>query len=1435
MKKLSNIVAYLSILTLCQAQQTSQPTSDVPSPTPYAIVSRDGNSRVWESTSYSLSPSGQVVPQVHRYTELATGLCYQQNGQWVDSQQQINILPDGSAAATNGQHQAYFPANIYNGVITLITPDGLQLQSQPVGLSYDDGTNTVLIAELTNSVGELISSNQIVYPNAFTGIDADLLYTYKKGRFEQDVVFRGQPPTPEQLGLSSDSARLQMITEFFNPPVPKQIVSPANSKNGMQDTTLAFGTMRMIRGHAFLSGTTSPQSKPNQIDVYKTWEVVNGRALLIEELPYQTISSQLATLPQSASRAVNSRTTLLGKISSKRLLPPARLTAAITNSLPLAKAEFVHKRGVVLDYVTIDSTQTNFTFQGDTTYYISDQIEVLGTTIFEGGTVVKYGPSGDYPEVYCDDVISQTAPYRPAIFTTMDDNTVGEKIDGSSGSPFTDSGLYYLQANNCPQNARFLYAGLAFTAQEDPAVWNVQFINCFSAIDDASDNSYNGTGQVSVHNTLFANCQYDVSQDSLASLSILGENLTVDGSDFFSADSANLGGLTNCIFTRVDGGTNGLSFQNCLYTNTATGIYQTVGGGNYYLANGSPCRGAGTTNIDPALLADLAGKTTQPPMIYSNDTFSVATNIRPYVARDNGSPPDLGYHYDALDYIFGGCNLNGNQATFAPGTAVAWFLGYGSAPSSSGQPYGIALENGANLSFNGTLTQPCYFSYFDMIQEGNNNWKNTSAMPGLMFDGTNAESELSADFTKFTSSYGNNVIVDNASYGKGGFQNCEFYNVNISTYNMQSLNFTNCLFFRDIMPFWDQKYDLSFTFENCTFYGGGIALVRSGVNPSFWQAENCSFDGTALWWSDVDHGAGSNTVFAYNAYNTNNLDWQNYLVLDNPTTNLLEGDLDDVTVTNFNWASGRLGNFYLPWDSLLIEKGSTTANLLGLYWFTTQTNQTLESNNIVDIGYHYVVTDTNGNPLDSIVPGTPDYSSYPDGPLAEITNGLVVWYPLAGDTLDHWGTDTATPKNAAAYTNGVVGWTNTALLFPGNQGLTANDSALPMGTNSRTISFWVYLTQLPVPGPTVAMLFEYGDVAPNQFVNCYLQNNSGTMDLGIYAGGSGGAALFPFNPPLNQWFNLTIKIESSSNSAVFYLYENGILNNSETLQPPQTASGGTLGIGYWNNTNYISGAMADFRIYNAALSPAQLMTNFLAVYTSKTILPDLLYLKMQDDINATPEYSYTNWPAPLVDSSGNGNIAATNYEPVTNDASVWLTDGVPDNAMHFHGDPGSYIDTHDTNDFAFTNQNYTINAWVYPDTENGVFLACGIRYTNGWALYEDGINDVYFDTYSNGVSSGSGGKLDVGTTSFNDICYVVQGGTNVSAYLNGGLEYNGIINLPAPPGTNSLWLGRQNTGAGSPSTNLDGNVWQPQIWSTNLSPSDVSKLYYEQLNGIPWP
>ena len=985
--KISSLALALCVIgTLdLQAQTTGTPISqaNVPPPTAYEVTAQDGNSQVWERTVYQAGPNGEITTNLQTYTELASGLNYiDSTGAWQPSKEEIAIKPDGTASATQGQHQSFFPGDIMNGKIELITPDGKDLKSQPAALSYDDGSNTVLIAVLTNSVGQIINNDQVIYTNAFTGLDADLLYTYTKAGFEQDIVLREQPPTPESLGLNAATTRLQMLTEFFNPPQPLQTVSALSEQSSiaLTDDTLDFGTMQMVPGKAFVLGSESPS-----IRVCKSWVMLDSRQFLVEEVPVLSLAEALGGLPLASEQ---NKSIVRARFASKnRALPPAHLAKADHHSLKLAKAEVKWKPGVVLDYNTVISSLTNYTFQGDTTYFISGSTTLFGTSTFEGGTVIKY-TNGVSLTVSGSAVNWAAGPYRPVIMTAKDDNNFGNIISGSSGTP---SGRYGNLVFSSPitlalSNLRFLYAQTAISlSSASLSLTNAQFVNCQYGIF-----IYDGTAVL--RNTLFANVNTNL--QTVFNASVSSQNGTFTGSYSLISLTTGIPGsqyafnFTNCVFANItnlynsapstlagadNGFYNSSNFGSAAVTNTFY-PFQTVGGGSYYLTNSSTFHNAGTTNLDPALLAQLSGKTTYPPLVLSNFVFSVPTNLSPVVQRDNIGSPDLGYHYEALDYIVGGCDLSTNL-TFAPGTDVGWFY--------SGDPsYGIAcnflLKSGANLTFNGTATSPCWMARFTTAQETvNGAWPLGSSQPGMELygNGVGTPPQLNARFSKW-SVLGDDAgqFQDNHALGNVYMTDSEFYIANIVTYKMSYLYFTNCLFYRSALFLFDQNAAPVFTMNNCTFYNGILVGSRTSGQSQFWTIENTSFDGTGFRFTDYYNGGSSYTLFNYNAYNTNNLSGLTIPFPYGATTNYLEViGPNDQKLGGFNWQTSWFGSFYLPANSPIIAMGSTNANLLGLYHFTTQTNQKVEGNSIVDIGYHYVATDAYGNPLDTNGDGVPDY------------------------------------------------------------------------------------------------------------------------------------------------------------------------------------------------------------------------------------------------------------------------------------------------------------------------------------------------------------------------------------------------------------------------------------------------------------------------------
>jgi hypothetical protein len=172
---------------------------DLPSPGPYAVISRDANSAVWQQETYRQTSRGAIITNIHRYVQLETGLNFWRDGQWNASREEISVSPDGlSASGTNSQHQVYFPGDIYNGVVKLVTPEGQTLESQPIGVALSDGSNTVILAVVTNSTGAILpSGNQVVYVSFDNQFQA-YTWTVENNFFDNTTL------SPGSGGLSQD-------------------------------------------------------------------------------------------------------------------------------------------------------------------------------------------------------------------------------------------------------------------------------------------------------------------------------------------------------------------------------------------------------------------------------------------------------------------------------------------------------------------------------------------------------------------------------------------------------------------------------------------------------------------------------------------------------------------------------------------------------------------------------------------------------------------------------------------------------------------------------------------------------------------------------------------------------------------------------------------------------------------------------------------------------------------------------------------------------------------------------------------------------------------------------------------------------------------------------------------------------------------------------
>jgi hypothetical protein len=1002
------------------------PASQPVEVSPYAIAQRGLNQRVWQRITVQTNNLSRAVYRTNSYIELASGICAERNGQWIDAIPDILIGADPSMAyATNGAHLLSLVSNpnTATGVpaVQVATPDGKLLSVRIYGLSYLDTASgqSVLISELQDSVGQLLLPDQVLYTNALGGdCPASLLYRNTLAGCEQFILLNEQqPPAPEDYGLNSASTMLQVLTEFFNPPTPvitTNYVSLGPDGPVFPDETLDFGTMKIDAGKAFLVGNGGDLS--SAVRVLKQWTVLNGRTFLVEQVPLTPgLVAQLQTLPPPPPPGTNGNGggAMLREPSHPLLLAgpklpdvgrgerggvrasltethtllalPKRPQALVAKSqiknqkskmskFALASAKSALKPGFLIDFSMLTS-QTNFTFQGDSTYYISGLVNISGTNnVLEGGSVLKFTNLASAEiSLGSSTLVYKTSQYRPAVFTSKDDNTVGDTISGSTGNPTNSNGGTYLYTTVTNTNTcfRMSYAGIGILSDSAPCyLSHGQFIKCLNGIYTSTISPNN----VYARNVLFCSCS-----NAVFSANLIGQHVTADQISTLAANTGQAPIFTNSILTAVTNWGLAPSLFDCETNASGAGIYQTVGAAGYYLADQSPYRNAGTVNIDPALLSDLAQRTTFPPLVFfgaSHVGTHMNMTLLPQAQRDGDGAPDLGYHYDPLDYAFGGVYWTNVTLTVNPGTAIGLFCtnaGGGSAI------FGLVLDGGGQFTSQGTPNNPNWVVRYNTVQEqSNTNWSGAVgpclatgwifAPPPPIYCRFNNFAVLSKDawlFEQYTC----------ISHVPTDFQDCQAYSgvFGSSADGEVTMNLTNCLFQRVDVESSSDYINIPFIRNNLfwrgTFNFDPVVITNAVVRDNL-------FDQTSIPDNSWDYGTYAG---GYNAFVTNYDRLQ-------PTNSA------DIVITNSPpYQTDPFGNsYYYPPGYTLIDVGSSHASLVGLYWYTSTTNQVPETNSIVDIGFHRIALGTNGLPIDTSGTGTPNYLKDLNG-NGTVDSGEINW------------------------------------------------------------------------------------------------------------------------------------------------------------------------------------------------------------------------------------------------------------------------------------------------------------------------------------------------------------------------------------------------------------------------------------------------------------
>ena len=371
--------------------------------------------------------------------------------------------------------------------------------------------------------------------------------------------------------------------------------------------------------------------------------------------------------------------------------------------------------------------------------------------------------------------------------------------------------------------------------------------------------------------------------------------------------------------------------------------------------------------------------TTYPPLQLSND-FTVSTTLVPQASWDY-TALDLGYHYFPLDYVWTSLNLTNATLLLTNGVAVG-FYGRNA----------LYLWAGAQLVSQGGPVNMNRLIRCALVQEqavvlGSN------AVAHLEIGGSySPRPVIQMRFTDLPAAGGSGLAA--SCYLSGG------------SYPLQQV-----------------------TFRDCWLRGGALSLLPADINTVTVGVTNNLVERGSLQFQHAS-GAGNTPLYLY-LYN--NLFWAGTLSLayDYGTTNpywlVYDNALDNVTITEsgtapdiyihngnngyvntspliygtsnttvsaFIYTNSWLGRFYQVSTNFL-NQGSRGADVAGLYHYTVLASQVKETNSVVDIGFHYVAVDSNGNPIDTNGDGIPDYLSDSNG-NGVVDSGEIGWN-LTGD------------------------------------------------------------------------------------------------------------------------------------------------------------------------------------------------------------------------------------------------------------------------------------------------------------------------------------------------------------------------------------------------------------------------------------------------------
>lgn len=288
---------------------------------------------------------------------------------WARPTPRLRIHEGGATGSFPGaEHTLEVRGNLNHAeAVVMNLPGQVQLRGHAVAVGLqDEAGHEALLGLLQDCAGEVDEAhpNVVRWPNAFSGLKADVLLIYGLTYIEQLVVLRENPPIPSDIDPAS--ARLFVLSEFWQAPEPRRErralelrPDPAVARQWgaavAPDEVLDWGWMSMRMGKAFAWPATAEGSGRPSVPTAKAWQKVGPRLFLREVADYQSLKPALDGLAAVPGARRHERL-------AQRLPPPL---PAQTSQHPLRLAKATPRgvaAGVVLDWMLQNSALINVDF-----------------------------------------------------------------------------------------------------------------------------------------------------------------------------------------------------------------------------------------------------------------------------------------------------------------------------------------------------------------------------------------------------------------------------------------------------------------------------------------------------------------------------------------------------------------------------------------------------------------------------------------------------------------------------------------------------------------------------------------------------------------------------------------------------------------------------------------------------------------------------------------------------------------------------------------------------------------------------------------------------------------------------------------------------------------------------------------------------------------